>query len=59
MTRLVGALFAIGALLLVLFDAWYLRAAGVLALFGFIVAGVFAIADPALLEEETEEEPLP
>ncbi|MGH2948319.1 MAG: hypothetical protein ACRDPC_19035 [Solirubrobacteraceae bacterium] len=52
MTRLVPVLFIAGALLLFLFDAWYTRAVGVLALFAFIVAGVFAIADPALLDDE-------
>ena len=52
MSRLVPVLFAVGALLLILVDAWYARAAGVLALFAFIVAGVFAIADPRFLDEE-------
>jgi hypothetical protein len=47
-----AVLFALGTLLLFLFEAWYTRAAGVLLLLAFIVAGVFAIADPRHLDEE-------
>jgi hypothetical protein len=43
-----------GALLLVVFDLWFTRLLGVLALLAFIVSGVFAIANPDLLEDETE-----
>jgi hypothetical protein len=52
MTRVALALGLAGTLLLFLFEAWYTRALGVLALFAFIVAGVFVIADPERLGEE-------
>jgi hypothetical protein len=42
----------VGCGLLIPFDEWWARLAGVLALFAFIVAGVFAIATPALLDQE-------
>jgi hypothetical protein len=45
-----------GLLLMVLFDAWVTRVLGVVALFAFIVSGVFLIADPAFLAVEGEEE---
>jgi hypothetical protein len=51
MTRLALALGVLGVVLMIPFDAWYTRALGVLALFGFVVAGVFAIAAPANLED--------
>ena len=54
MIRVALALGLAGALLLFLFEAWYTRALGVLALFAFIVAGVFAIADPAALDAEED-----
>jgi preprotein translocase subunit SecD len=44
----------VGFVLLVAFDAWFTRLLGVLALFAFVAAGVFAIASPALLEQEEE-----
>jgi hypothetical protein len=46
------AALALGALMLVVFDAWFTRTIGVISLFVFVIAGVFAIATPALLEEE-------
>jgi hypothetical protein len=46
---------AAGAALLFFFEAWFTRAIGVLLLFAFIVAGVFAIATPSFLEQESEE----
>src|SRR5215216_103015 len=46
---------AAGTLLMVPFDAWFTRLLGVLALFAFVVAGVFAIASPAFLEADGEE----
>jgi hypothetical protein len=46
---------ALGALLLIVFDEWFTRLLGVLALFAFIAMGVFAIASPALLEREEDE----
>ena len=49
---------ALGFALLLLLDAWVARALGVACLFAFIVAGVFAIASPALLDADEEgEEP--
>ena len=38
------AALVLGFLLLVVFDAWFTRLFGVLALFAFVVTGVFAIA---------------
>jgi preprotein translocase subunit SecD len=48
------AALIVGFLLLVLFHAWFTRAFGVLALFAGVLTGVFAIADPAFLEQEDE-----
>ena len=53
------ALAAVGLLafwsaLLLLFDFWFTRLLGVLALFAFVACGVFAIATPALLGDEKE-----
>ena len=47
---------ALGALLLFAFDAWFTRALGVVGLFAFVAGGVFAIATPAFLEHDDEEE---
>ena len=44
-----------GLLLMLVFEAWFTRLLGVAALFAFIVAGVFLIADPAFLAAEDEE----
>ena len=52
--------FAVGLVLMVLFESLVPRVLGILALFTFIVAGVFLIADPAFLgqdEDETEAQP--
>ena len=52
MSRLVVfalACFVLGLLLLVVLDVIWL---GVILLFAFIVAGVFAIADPAFLADD-------
>ena len=43
---------ALGALLMILFEEWFTRLFGVLALFAFIVVGVFAIASPSFLEDD-------
>jgi hypothetical protein len=48
------ALLAVGAITLLLFDSTATRVIGVLALFGFVVAGVFAIADPRWLGSSPE-----
>src|SRR3954468_8015984 len=42
-------LLVVGALLMLLFESAVPRVLGVLALFGFVVWGVFAIADPGWL----------
>jgi hypothetical protein len=55
MSRLTTAALAAGALgvlLMILFEEWFTRLAGVLLLFAFIVLGVFAIASPPFLEDE-------
>ena len=46
---------AAGLALMLAFESWITRLLGVLALFAFIVIGVFLIADPALLAEEEGE----
>ena len=49
------ACLGLGLVLMVLFEAWYTRLAGVTCLFAFIVTGVFLIADPAFLAAEDED----
>jgi hypothetical protein len=51
---LMFACLVVGVALMVLFEAVLTRIAGVLALFAFIVLGVFLIADPAFLEAEDD-----
>jgi hypothetical protein len=46
---MLGAL-AVGLVLMLLFEAWYTRLVGVLALFTFVVSGVFAITGSGLLD---------
>ena len=46
---------AVGLPLMLIFESTITRVVGVLALLAFIVAGVFAIADPAFLDTEEEE----
>ena len=43
---------ALGVVLMIPFEAWFTRLAGVLALFAFIIIGVFTIAAPAMLGRE-------
>jgi hypothetical protein len=43
---------AVGLVLMIGFEAMLTRIVGVLALFTFIITGVFLIADPAFLERE-------
>ena len=50
---MLGCLVA-GLALMLVFDNAITRVLGVLALFAFIVIGVFLIADPAFLAEEDE-----
>jgi hypothetical protein len=44
----------VGLALMLVFDNWITRLLGVLALFAFIVIGVFLIADPAFLAAEED-----
>jgi hypothetical protein len=44
----------VGVVLMVAFESTLTRALGLLCLFGFIVGGVFLIADPELLGKEGE-----
>jgi hypothetical protein len=46
------ACFVAGVVLMVAFESAVTRVLGVAALFAFIVAGVFVIADPARLGDE-------
>ena len=48
------ACLGVGMLLMLLFEHWTTRLAGITALFAFIVSGVFLIADPAFLAVEDE-----
>ena len=41
-----------GVVLMICFEEWYTRTLGVLALFAFIVTGVFVIADPEFLDRD-------
>ena len=43
-----------GVVLMVAFESPLTRVLGLLCLFGFIVGGVFLIADPAFLREEED-----
>ena len=45
---------AVGLVLMIGFEAVVTRVVGVLALFTFIVTGVFLIADPAFLERDDD-----
>jgi hypothetical protein len=46
---------AVGLVLMIGFEAMLTRIVGVLALFTFIITGVFLIADPAFLERDEED----
>ena len=48
------ACLGVGLLLMLVFEYWTTRVAGITALFAFIVSGVFLIADPAYLAAEDE-----
>ena len=48
------ALFVLGCALMLPFELWVTRLAGMACLFAFIVLGVFLIADPRFLVEDTE-----
>jgi hypothetical protein len=51
---MLGCLVA-GLALMLAFESTITRVLGILALFAFIVIGVFLIADPAFLAEDDEE----
>jgi hypothetical protein len=53
-TALPLACFVVGVALMIGFEATITRILGMAALFGFIVSGVFAIADPAALGEDED-----
>lgn len=53
-----GAL-ALGSAVLVALDWWLARLAGVLLLFAAVIAGVFAIANPADLVDDGQEDATP
>jgi hypothetical protein len=46
------AFLAVGVPLMVLFESALTRVIGIACLFGFIVTGVFAIADPAFIDDD-------
>ena len=46
------ACLAAGLVLMIGFELWVTRVLGVLALFAFIVTGVFVIADPEFLDRD-------
>ena len=55
-TALVFALLGIAVVTMVVFEATITRVIGVLALFGFVIAGVFAIADHDFLTPDSDPE---
>ena len=46
--------FVLGSAVMILFEAPLARIVGVALLFGFVVAGVFLVADPAFLDRDEE-----
>jgi energy-converting hydrogenase Eha subunit C len=46
--------FVLGSAVMIAFEAPLARIVGVALLFGFIVAGVFLVADPAFLDRDDE-----
>ena len=53
-TALVFVLLTVAAVTMLVFEATITRVVGVLALFGFVVAGAFAIADHDFLTPDDE-----
>lgn len=49
------ALLVAGAGLMLPFEEWYTRLAGMTCLFGFIVLGVFLVAEPGFLSPDEDE----
>jgi energy-converting hydrogenase Eha subunit C len=52
--RLTIAFFVLGSVIMLLFEAPLARIVGVALLFGFVVAGIFLVADPAFLDRDEE-----
>jgi hypothetical protein len=48
-------LFFVGVGLMIPFDEWYTRLAGMACLLSFIVLGVFLVAEPGFLAPDDEE----
>ena len=46
------ALLVAGSALMIPFEEWYTRLAGMACLFAFIVLGVFLVAEPAFLSRD-------
>lgn len=55
--RVCIGLFVLGVVLMIPFEEWYTRLFGVAALLGFIVTGVFLIANPLLINQDVTEPP--
>ncbi|HWT21998.1 MAG TPA: hypothetical protein VN213_00680, partial [Solirubrobacteraceae bacterium] len=54
LVTLMLASIVVGAIVMLVFDTWYTRLVGVLALFTFVVSGVFAITGSGLLDPDDE-----
>lgn len=52
--RLAIAAFGAALVLMIPFEAWWTRLLGLVCLFVFVVAGVFALASPERLEDGDE-----
>jgi hypothetical protein len=46
--------FVVGSAIMIAFEAPLARIVGVALLFGFVVSGVFLVADPAFLDRDEE-----
>ena len=57
--RICIALGVLGLVAMLPFDWWYTRLLGMLCLVGFVVTGVFLIANPAYLSRDPAEEDPP
>ena len=55
-TWTLAALLVVGCGLMLPFEEWYTRLAGMTFLFAFIVLGVFQIAEPGFLGGDEEDE---
>lgn len=57
--RICLALGVVGVVIMFPFDAWYTRLVGMALLVGFVITGVFLIANPAYLSRDSSEEDRP